>query len=173
MKRYWAAAPTAVHRAVVAGIMALAVVIPLQMLVLYRLTTRLSAQLTSFDPFAVLDGTAPAQPTPAWEAFIAGFSASGAATLGTLALMASIRLAAPYRNRSLRTAQIAGIGHLLLVTATIAGALIGNRSWDARTIGTFASIVWLVPVLVLTFHPLVRAWSVPLLPPPPDLSSRS
>jgi hypothetical protein len=101
--------------------------------------------------------------------FASGFSLSIAATLGTIALVGAMRLLTPYRNGSLRLVQYGAAGQMLIVASNIVGLAIGNRSLDATTIGTILTAGYTLPVLVLSSHRMVRAWSVRFTPPPPPL----
>jgi hypothetical protein len=172
MKRYWALSPVEVRRTVIVGLIAIALVVPLQLLVLYKITTRLIQQLNSFDPFAVINGSSKIIAPEPWENFIVGFSASGAATLGTLAIMTSIRFVTPYRSNAMKIVLICGVGHVLFIIATIIGAISGNRSWDEKVFGTIASLIWILPTIILTLNPKVRAWCAPLKLPIPEIKDR-
>jgi|LauGreDrversion4_1035100.scaffolds.fasta_scaffold00908_9 hypothetical protein len=169
MKKYWKIAPKGSRQIVIAGSATAVVIIPLQLFALYLTITGVADQMTTMDPFAVLEGGVEKVSRPTWEMFLTGFVTSFAASMGTLAVIAATRLVVPYRNRALKTVWLGGFSHIALSVATLIGVAVGNRSVDASSLGTVISALWVLPVLVLSFHPLVRAWSVPFTPTPPVL----
>lgn len=158
-------APSAVRRLVLAAWAALSVQVVLGMVYAYLVYQKLSVAMQSYDVF---NPTSLAIELGGGGAFVAGFAVSFPASFGGFAALCATRLTRPYRPKA-RQYVFVGVGaHLVLVAATVVGVLIGNRVWDAKTIGTVLSVVPVLPLVPLSAHRVVKAWSVPLpLPRPP------
>jgi len=160
------AAPGPARRTVVVSAAMFVVLVAAQVVALSGIVTSMLTTIESGDIAGLLESSSERS---AAVRFASGFSLSIAATLGTLALVGGLRLLVPYRNGSLRLIQYCTAGQLLIVAANLVGLALGNRPLDATTIGTVLSLVYSVPVLVLSSHRVVRAWSVRFTPPPPPL----
>lgn len=149
----------------VAGL-CLLVVMPVQLVSVWLLLNSVTVALENIDPFAGVDMVIPHTP---FQDFTGGFAMSLAASFGSVALLSCMRLVQPYRNRSLRVVQAGSIAHITLVLATLAGVLLGNRGLTSGVIGTMLSLVYVIPVLSLSFNRVIKAWSVVYVPPLPPL----
>jgi len=167
MNKNWEIAPVATRKIAVIAITTIAFIVPLQLYALYLVISRFAQQITTMDPFAVLDSGIGEITLPVWQRFISGFTTSFAASMGTLAIIAATRLVIPYRNRSLKMVRLGGFSHVILSLATLLGVAIGNREANASSLGAVISALWVLPVLIMSFNPMVRAWSVQFTPPPP------
>lgn len=153
------AAPRAVRRLVAAATVSLAVLLVLGLVYAYLVYRQMAVAMESYDVFnpsslSIELGTA--------GELIGGLALSFPATFGGFALLCATRLTQPYRPKA-RMYVFVGVGaHAVLVAATVIGALIGNRPWDAKTIGTVASLLFVAALPFLARHEVVKAWSVPL-----------
>ena len=162
----WHSAPKQVRKVVLLSGGLFVLVVAAQAVALTGIVTSMLSTIESGDVAAMLESSTDRSMI---VRFASGFSLSIAATLGTVALVGAMRLLTPYRNSSLRLIQYGTAGQMLIVASNIVGLAIGNRSLDATTIGTRLTIGYTLPVLVLSSHRMVRAWSVRFTPPPPPL----
>jgi hypothetical protein len=160
------AAPRAVRRLVAAAAVSLSVLLMLGLVYAYLVYRQMSVAMESYDVFN--PASLSFELGPAGE-LIGGLALSFPATFGGFALLCATRLTQPYRPKARMYVFVGVAAHAVLVAATVAGALIGNRPWDAKTIGTVASLVFVVVLPFLAAHPVVRAWSGPLPVPRPPL----
>ncbi len=159
------AAPSAVRRVVIVAWVMLAAQGILAMVYTYLTYRQLSVAMQSYDVF---NPTSLSIELGTTGSFIAGVSVSFPATFGGFAALCATRLLRPYRPKARQYVFVGAVAHSVLVVATVAGVLIGNRAWDAKTIGTVLSVVFVIPLVPLSAHRVVKAWSVPLpLPRPP------
>jgi len=162
----WFSAPKQVRRVVISSGGLFVLVAIGQIVALTGIVSSMLSTIESGDVAAMLESSTDRSII---VRFASGFSLSIAATLGTVALVGAMRLLTPYRNGSLRLVQYGAAGQMLIVASNIFGLAIGNRSLDATTIGTILTAGYTLPVLVLSSHRMVRAWSVRFTPPPPPL----
>jgi hypothetical protein len=130
------------------------------------------AEAATADPFALLtqgSSEKTTQVSSALEQFSSGFSMSGPASFGIAAVVAGMAMVPPYRYRS-RMFLVWSVGaQLALVGWSVTSVIIGSRNFDAGALGTWATALYGIPVMVFALSPTVRAWSVRFEPPPPPL----
>lgn len=175
MRKRWSEAPQPVRRLALYCYLALLPVVAAQVVAATALVRRIQAmaESASSDPFAMLAGTeAKVEVTVTTiEKFSSGFAMSGAASFGVLALFAGTWLIPPYRHRSLKVLEFAVVAQALLLVWSAVGLFNGDRVLDASLIGTFATALYGIPVLLLARNATVRAWSIRFEPPRPPLPS--
>ena len=160
------AAPRTVRKLLAIAWAELVVLVGVQTWAFVGVYQRTMATLEDYDPFA---GMAEAAPLPTVDAFVSSLAFSMPAGCVVAAVYLSGRIARPYRTNSRMLALVSAYAALLLAIATIAGVALGNRSLGAGTMGSLASLLFVMPVLPLLHHPTVRAWTRPIPVTPPDI----
>lgn len=170
MLRKFRAAPRTVRRLLTVVWLELAILVSFQAWAFVGVYQRAMETLQSYDPFA---GMAESAPLTGVEAFTSSLAFSMPAGCAATALYLAARLAPPYRSHSRMIALVSCYASLLLGGATVLGVFLGNREIEAGTIGTLASMLFVLPLIPLLHHKTVQAWTRPLPVPPPDIDPNS